>query len=129
LRELRFRQYNPRSNSFHYWGYIDDDTFISPIEGSMYAQYNQQYIGLNDRNGREIYEGDIVEIPAHWSQTMSLRQVVEYVGATFYPFDDSDWGWGSDYSEVIGNIHENPELLEGLKNVTSGNMCLYNQNV
>ena len=72
-----------------------------------------QYIGLTDRNNTEIYEGDIVKIKGHWSKTMPLIQEVIYEGATFLPFDDSDWGWVSSESEVIGNKYENPELLRG----------------
>lgn len=89
----------------------------------------EQYTGLKDKNGKEIYEGDIVKY-------LSFRK--DYIGRIVFDFvDDSEgyyiqkhYGWGiyrdgyntslGDYAddnmrcdvEVIGNIHENPELSE-----------------
>lgn len=71
-----------------------------------------QYTGLKDKNGKEIYEGDIVIIGK------SLIEEIKWL-------DESNWigekcpvnGWvnhGSIYKqkpEIIGNIYENPELL------------------
>jgi uncharacterized phage protein (TIGR01671 family) len=80
-----------------------------------------QYTGLKDKNGKEIYEGDILNnIEA---VDIAWRQVVEFETGAFWrkdisKGDDSQWefdGWetvGEDW-EVIGNIYENPELLEG----------------
>jgi hypothetical protein len=51
MREIKFRQVNP-SGGFHYWGYVDDErTFTSPIYGN-----SEQYTGLKDKNGKEVYE-------------------------------------------------------------------------
>lgn len=81
----------------------------------------EQFIGLNDENGQEIYEGDIVQETALPAGTVRrVAPIIFYQEyARFglkvgngYPL----WGKSEFVSyEVIGNIHENPELLESDK--------------
>ena len=71
-----------------------------------------QFTGLLDKNGREIYEGDVIQ---RWD---GKKQVMEY--SKFYHSDGWESLKGIGFStemdlediEVIGNIHENPELLK-----------------
>ena len=73
-----------------------------------------QYTGLKDKNGKKIFEGDVLE-----GNIANL--VVAYEGATFiaYWFDhDYDYGkekmWCNlvEGGKVIGDVHDNPELVE-----------------
>ena len=74
-----------------------------------------QYTGLTDKNGKKIFEGDILNglLSLHPDRTI-FRVGCECNG--FYFFDEDRVGWHPDHIvdyEVIGNIHDNPELLGG----------------
>ena len=72
-----------------------------------------QYTGLNDQNGIEIYEGDIVKKSSGAvGQVVYLKVTAGFklynAGQVFDLFEAD-----ARYLEVIGNIYENPELLKG----------------
>lgn len=81
-----------------------------------------QYVNIKDKNGREIYEDDIVRFWTYSTKNSRKGIVsrVQFNNSQLLPFyDDSyiqdeqgDWFVDSKGFEVIGNIHENPELLK-----------------
>lgn len=84
-----------------------------------------QFTGLKDKSGKEIFEGDILE--HSWKPMGKTEPHVKKLSVGFYdgafkqhePGDDEDvWALWYDWSEleVIGNVWENPELLEGATN-------------
>jgi uncharacterized phage protein (TIGR01671 family) len=73
-----------------------------------------QYTGLKDKNGKEIYEGDIVT--GLFNHTDIIGHIVYGSDATFFIERKGLYGIGlnnaEDWLEVVGNIYENPELLK-----------------
>lgn len=66
-----------------------------------------QFTGLLDKNGKEIYEGDILKTLAGTKGEIEFK----FFMWTFYNTHLNNWG-GSKGLEVIGNIYENPELMK-----------------
>ena len=86
-----------------------------------------QFTGLQDKNGKEIWEGDIVEITSHnpywrakveWGGKWGARGFVLTGIKPFanhrveYSNDSLNETWENNYIKILGNIYENPELLE-----------------
>ena len=102
-----------------------DPRTTNSIDG--YHCYWRQYTGLKDKNGKEIYEGDILMSVPFTGCYHPNKQVVDYYGMSFVfrgltkdASPHTDYTVGSitnsemkiiEEVEIIGNIHENPELL------------------
>lgn len=127
MREIKFRAWNKVSKLIAYGVENEYDTIrgiryskngkklddMEPGESSFGDYLSNenyivmQYTGLKDKNGKEIWEGDIVRYPR-------ATEVVVFKDSGFSPFSIAGWEFVAyDYeSEVLGNIYENPELLK-----------------
>jgi len=117
MRELKFRAwvyYGEKLKKPHYSQDYDSlSRFFGDHDENDDNQCIEQYTGLKTRkDGKEIYEGDIL-------QYFAATLVVEYHDNSFWAVKyDSKEAWnicsflGVNGARVIGNIHENPELLE-----------------
>lgn len=121
-REIKFRCYTntfnregmffPSEIRFVAGSIFADDVFISQSENDPNVSVLMQYTGLKDRNGKEIYPGDIFGVKA-------LRCVVKKEESGEYKLNFLDKKIESisivhpvvSGSVIIGNIYENPELL------------------
>jgi uncharacterized phage protein (TIGR01671 family) len=118
VRPIKFRVWNRKKNEWefgysmmggfhlfgelHILGYLDIKNF-NDYQG-------EQFTGLKDRNGKEIYEGDrLKQFPGFGCEWEQRIGIVEYQGASFWftfeqqsiILDDHDCQF-----EIIGNIHE-----------------------
>jgi len=126
--ELVYGHYVSTKDSHYicYDGQYNDDLFLSPenIMIEVIPESVGQFTGLHDKNGKDIYEGDIVTamFKTGYSDGYVRKpfiEVVKYLDhrAGFYPMSDCEmWREHDDGKissiEVIDNIYENSELLE-----------------
>ena len=115
MREIKFRAWDKNNKQWIYCevrsggeGYVEFRRvrYLTSIETEEW----QQYTGLKDKNGKEIYEGDILGQEGGWIIE------VKYINGGFRLNTNhiSDYSISKWY-KVIGNIYENPELLKEQK--------------
>lgn len=123
-RTIKFRQWY--DGKMYFWGFgVNDDQsyFSGPVSGGRKkpeVSDQMQFTGLHDKNGKEIYEGDVLADDEMICGKVSYCDSAECIYAgSFYLADG--FNFASDAPEledcnkflsVIGNIYETPELLE-----------------
>jgi hypothetical protein len=108
------------------WLYDTGEDWFTIHEESEFVLL--QYTGLKDRNGIEIYEGDIVREDFRQDGSYCSTGVVEFYEGSFGSRNEHDCfripalfsgkaveGMNLNYYEVVGNIYQNPELLTAVK--------------
>ncbi len=141
-REIKFRAWDNETNKYFeptyqsYMGRLEELTIALSgrlqkrtcrgvaDESTFHGRYVvEQFTGLKDKNGKDIYEGDILAWHSNIYRKHDWAGFVLYRGAGF-AVQESDKSYSSpewldcacrkdaNIIEVIGNVHDNPELLE-----------------
>jgi uncharacterized phage protein (TIGR01671 family) len=122
MREFTFRAWlNPEKKMYigFDWDSCDYDGWVEFNDGQLMSRIDlrnnceiMQFTGLKDKNGRDIFEGDIVRYehsnPTGWQEYIRVVTWNEKAAA----FEVPTAGIFTRNIEVIGNIYENPELVE-----------------
>ena len=132
MRQIKFRAKVKGEDEWLYGSlltYADGECNIITETGHRIDTWNvdpatvSQFTGLTDRNGKEIYEGDIITVNGKYPRVVLWDKMSWALMPTEYFHDKMFWvmnlqhpgiDWWEEFAdklEVIGNIHDNPELI------------------
>ena len=132
MRQIKFRAKVKGKNEWKYGSlltYADGECNIITETGHRIDTWNVdpstvcQFTGLTDCNGKEIYEGDIITVNSKYPRVVLWDKMCWALMPTEYFHDEMFWvmnlqhpgiDWWEEFAdefEVIGNIHDNPDLI------------------
>ena len=125
MRTIKFRGIDTMSGEMVYGDLAQQkltDGSVTTAIVQTYATYDVnsktigQFTGLFDKNGKEIYEGDILEVEGMYAKVVWNKEKASFeyeylhptqIANTFYEFN-------MPYLSVVGNIHDNKDLIKGV---------------
>lgn len=122
--ELKFRYYDKLTDHFYYYENIE-------------PKFNEQFTGMKDKNGKDIYVGDILLVPDSDTEIVcddgtgptydfnhlapvtffagsfgvNILEKADYLSEGFYSFRELEDNIGLDELEIVGNIYQDKDLL------------------